>query len=304
MPTTNRTGDVIAVRRTLHHQALRRTYTEVRSTRTHPGAALVIVLHGAFQTGNALRRFSNRAFDRFADGGAVVVYPDARRREWNGARAATMLFKSAKTVDDVGFLRTLIADCAARHGIATDRVYLIGFSLGGQVAIRMLHDAPESLTSVALISATLPGPGNLVVAAGRDDPVPVPVVAIHGTADPLTPYRGGHVSLRGRFSKGPHLSAPGTAGYFARRNGIDTEPVVHHLKPVPPTAPGQVTRADYPNAAAPVTLYTVVGGEHEIPGASSPKWQWLRRRARAEFDAVAAVAEFFRLPYPTPTSPR
>lgn len=151
-----------------------------------------------------------------------------------------MLFKSAKTVDDVGFLRTLIADCAARHGIATDRVYLIGFSLGGQVAIRMLHDAPESLTSVALISATLPGPGNLVVAAGRDDPVPVPVVAIHGTADPLTPYRGGHVSLRGRFSKGPHLSAPGTAGYFARRNGIDTEPVVHHLKPVPPTAPGQV----------------------------------------------------------------
>lgn len=302
--TAGLTGEIVSSGRTLDHGGRSRTYTAVHAAQKRPDAALVIVAHGAFGNGKSMRRFTNRAFDRFTGGGAaVVVYPDAVRREWNGARAATMLFKSAKTVDDIGFLRALVDDCVARDGIDRDRVYLAGFSLGGQLAIRALHDAPEILAAVAVFSATLPGPGNLVVDTAGPV-VAVPVLTVHGTADPLTPYHGGDVGFRGQFSKGPHLSAPATAAYFARRNAITGDPVVDHLSPGSPTDPGQVTRTCYwQDRQPPVTLYTVVGGEHEIPGASTPPW-WRLRRSPTVFDAVAATAQFFGLPYPTDIAAR
>jgi polyhydroxybutyrate depolymerase len=55
---------------------------------------LVLLLHGTLQTARSIRGFAGFTFDGYAaDGKAVVVYPDAIRRDWNGARKAVMASK-------------------------------------------------------------------------------------------------------------------------------------------------------------------------------------------------------------------
>ncbi|WP_280217879.1 alpha/beta hydrolase family esterase, partial [Nocardia neocaledoniensis] len=274
-----------------------RTNPPPRAGRLRVGAGVGGLRHGSNQTGAGARRFTRGAFDRFsADGAAVVVYPDAVRREWNGARSATMAFKIVKTVDDVGFLSALIEDCRDRFGIG--EVYVVGFSLGGQMVIRLLHDQPQALTAAAIISADLPTSPNRVVS---DQPaVPVPLVLVHGTDDPLAPYTGGHVGFHGHFSKGEHHSAVDTAAYFAARNGITAAPITERTHRG--DARTAITRtAHLQPDRAPVTLFTVHGGRHEIPGASRPP-RIPFARTPPQFDTPRELAQFFGLPYPAPSA--
>ena len=68
---------------------------------------------------------------------------------------------------------------------------------------------------------------------------------------------------------GVALSAPATASYFARRNGITAAPAVVQL-PASPDArrrPRMEETTYREPGLPPVILYTVHGGGHTIPGA-------------------------------------
>ena len=256
---------------------------------------LVLVLHGTLQTGRSIRAFAGFTFDRYAaDGKAVVVYPDALHRDWNGARNAVMGSKKTKSVDDVGFIRALIAHMVA-SGADAQRVYVIGFSLGGQMAIRLIHEVPELLAGAAIIGSTQPTPGNLNVdhdAHGR-----LPVVTMHGTADPLAPFDGGPVSIHGHLPRGQHFSAPATAAYFAERNGISTEPTATRLpNPRDFGTPGRVTRYDYSaDGAALVRFYAIEGGGHVIPNPYRHPPRWFMGASTGDLVAADVIGEFFSL---------
>ena len=164
----------------------------------------------------------------------------------------------------VGFIRALIAHVVA-SGADAQRVYVIGFSLGGQMAIRLIHEVPELLAGAAIIGSTQPTPDNLNIdhdAHGR-----LPVVTMHGTADPLARFDGGPVSIHGHLPRGQHFSASATAAYFAERNGISTEPAPTRLPNLRDFGtPGRVIRYDYSaDGAAPVRFYAIEGGGHVIP---------------------------------------
>lgn len=175
----------VAVRReSLTYQRRRRSFMVVRSRQTAAAPQpLVLVCHGTLQTARSIRGFAGFTFDRYAaDGKAVVVYPEALRRDWNGARKAVMASKKTKKVDDVGFFRALIAQMVAR-GADAQRVYVVGFSLGGQMVIRLIHEMPELLAGAAVISSTVPAADNVNI--DRDAAGQLPVLTMHGTADPL-----------------------------------------------------------------------------------------------------------------------
>lgn len=280
---------------TVDHSGRRRTATLVspRDSAGNRAPALLLVLHGFLQTGNSMRDFTRQAFDNFAARGrAVVAYPDAVGREWNGARKAVMLSSRAKTIDDVGFLRGLVDDIATRGEVDRQRIYALGYSLGGQMTIRLLHDSPDLVAGAALIACNMPAPENLT--ADNQPAKPVPLLSIHGTADPLAPYQGGQVSFHGLFPKGQHLSAADTAHYFATRNGIDTPPTVQWLSRGNDSHKS-VRRTAYEQAGrSPVSLYTVVGGGHQIPGASRGS-RLLYGKPADDPVTVDTVAEFFGL---------
>lgn len=288
---------VRAQRCSLTVRGRRRSFVRVSGYVQVPRPALLVVLHGTLRMGRSIRAFAGYRFDKSAVGGQVIVaYPDAIGREWNGARKAAMLSKRSKSVDDVGFIRALIEHAIRTEHVDPARVFVAGFSVGGQMAIRLIHEIPELLAGAAVLSATVPAPENLVI--DRDPHLSVPVLAIHGTADPVAPYQGGVIGGHGRFSKGMHLSAADTARYFAHRNGIATEPVMtafpHRRDPGRATA---VTRYDYTTlGAAPVRSYAVHGGGHVLHNPTRTPIQRFWGPSTHDICTADAVAEFFSLP--------
>ncbi len=257
---------------------------------TPSGAPLVVALHGSNQTPETLRRFAGPSFDSLAtDYGFVVAYPEGYKKHWNDARSTAGFAARADGYDDVLFVRTLIDALATEYSIDRSRVYLIGYSNGGQLAIRAAHEAGELFAGVMLISATQPAPENF--APSHDSRAALPVLIVHGTKDPNVPYHGGMASLFGFRPRGLGLSAPDTATYWAERNGIATAPV---STPQPPrTSDGtRVVRTDMrDDVNPPVRLTTIEGGGHVIPGTKrAPR---IMGRTSPETTAVDEFVDFF-----------
>jgi polyhydroxybutyrate depolymerase len=272
----------------------RRTYEVAGPADGKPARSLIVVLHGSKQTGAKHRKFTGGAYDALADSGAaVVVYPDGYRGNWNDARRASSFPARRDHIDDVGFVRTMIGRVTDTHGIDPDRVFAVGYSNGGQMAMRLAHEAPELIAGAAVIAATMPAPENFLF---PDAPAaPMPVLLIHGTKDPIVAYTGGE--MRWWAQKlfqvgGPNLSAPRTAAYFAGRNGITAPPVTTAL----PAANGRtsVERTAYrQDGRPPVVLYTVHGGGHTVPGpVSAPA---VLGRTNHDVSTARLVAEEFAI---------
>ena len=89
---------------------------------------------------------------------------------------------------------------------------------------------------------------------------PVPVLAFHGTADPVVPYGNG---AAGRSVPGvPVVGVQENLAAWARLDGCAATPTV--TRP----APGIVRQAWHGcDAAGEVMLYTVTGGGHTWPGS-------------------------------------
>src|SRR5690349_7841652 len=156
-----------------------RTYEVVGPADGKPGRSLVIVFHGSKQTGAKHREFTGRAYDALAESGAaVVVYPDGHRGNWNDARRADTFPARTENIDDVGFTRALIEELTRTHDIDPARVYAVGYSNGGQMVMRLAHEAPELIAGAAVIAATMPAPENFLF--NEAAPAPRPVLLIGG----------------------------------------------------------------------------------------------------------------------------
>jgi polyhydroxybutyrate depolymerase len=249
-----------------------RSFTVIGEPDGPEDRALVLVFHGSKQNGEMHRRFTGGALDRLAtDGRAVVVYLDGYRGNWNDARAESSFPARLEQVDDVAFARAVVDSVRLTHRIDPRQVVGVGYSNGGQLVFRLIHEAPDLLTGAVVVAATMPDRAGFLGPFSETSEHPIPVTLVAGTADPIVPYEGGRMAwwARAMFKVGGvALSASATASYFARRNGISAAPTVA-LKPASPATrrrPRMEETTYREPGRPPVTLYTVHGGGHTIPG--------------------------------------
>jgi polyhydroxybutyrate depolymerase len=105
----------------------------------------------------------------------------------------------------------------------------------------------------------------------------VPVIAIHGTSDPVCPYNGG----RSRLGGATFPSVPGFMANWSRRNHCGPNPIESAVA-------ADVTRLQYTNCAndADVVLYTVKGEGHQWPGGKRIAAEWMIGRHSRSIDAT------------------
>jgi len=279
------------------HGGLQRSWSVYlpKSRGAHP--PLVIFLHGSMGKGEDMRLMSFYGFDAEAErGGYIAAYPDGYQGHWNDCRASADYAANKQDIDDVGFLRDMVAQLVERYGVDPKKVFAAGYSNGGQLAFRLGLEAPDLVRGIAAIAANLPVDSNLdCTKSGK----PVSVLVINGTEDPVNPYDGGLVQILFDKSRGTVLSSEQTIAYWRTLAGYSGAKQIERW---PDKAPDDGTKVTVDRFHLPrkptVELITVVGGGHTMPNPTYnlPK---LLGPTSHEFDTATVLWEFFKsLPEP------
>lgn len=244
---------------------------------------LLIVLHGGGGDAHGTIRLTQEGFHRLADEHRfIVVYPNGIGRQWNDGR---FQMRRGRSIDDVGFMRELIDSLAPVYAIDRQHVFITGMSNGGHMAYRLACDLPDRIAGIAAVAALMP----VELTPSR----PVPVLTIAGTEDPLVPYKGGAVQV-GMLQRGQVHSAMETLRIWAEANRCGGEPSTELLDDMDPRDRISVQRTTYRDCAAPVVLYTIIGGGHTWPGGKQYLGEPIIGKTSRDIDANKVIWEFFR----------
>lgn len=251
--------------------------------------ALIVALHGGVGSGERLRGFIGNSLEALADRyGFIIAYPDGFEGHWNGCRRAAQFSANRQGIDDVAFIRALIARFEERHGVDPSRVYALGFSNGGHMAYRLALEIPQAVRAVAAFAASLPEEDNLDCAPSGH---PASVMIVNGTGDRINPYKGGEVLPPSGRRLGRVRSSQDSARYFVRLAGT-AEKSNKALIAAADKEDTWVEKAIWRAKDYEVRLYTVHGGGHVIPGSEGAFPAFLGKMEK-RFDAVQEAVRFF-----------
>jgi polyhydroxybutyrate depolymerase len=155
------------------------TYNEAIPT------TLVLCLHGTTQT-NTFFRDQINMYPIADTANFIVVIPQGlydivAGNTWNSGAGAAGYYPNS-SVDDVGFLEALIDTMKQRYNIDAKNVFATGFSMGAFMCNRLACSGTQSIKAIAAVSGTI---GSGITC---NNPTRMPVLIIHGTADPVVSY--------------------------------------------------------------------------------------------------------------------
>ena len=173
---------------------------------------ILYFLHGL---GDNISRLDNEFhFQQIADEFQwVVVIPQALPQSgatmWNAGLMSS-------SIDDSGFLMTLLDTLAVQYPINLDSVFFTGFSMGGFMTHRMAIEHGDRITACAPVS------GLITHSMSNLSATPVRMLHIHGTSDPVVGYDGNSQYFGGNLG----LSVEAILNYWKNANGCVAEPVI------------------------------------------------------------------------------
>jgi polyhydroxybutyrate depolymerase len=237
---------------------------------------LVITLHTSMSWDSAAMAISrwNGVADR---NGFLVVYPEGtgfgpKSWEMDGEETPARM-------PDVLFISALIDKLEASYNIDKQRIYANGMSNGGGMTFVLSCTLSDRIAAVGMVSAGLDPDWSWCT-----DRKPVPVIAFHGTADPVCPYDGGPSKLAG----GSLPNVPEFYAKWARRNQCQPDGMTSVVAV-------DVTRLQYTGCAngADVLFYTIKGEGHQWPGGRRVRAQWMVGPYSHSMDATRQMWAFF-----------
>jgi len=234
---------------------------------------VVIIFHGFNLKAEDMIRITG--FNTQADGaGFITVYPQGSGKQpaWNGGRCCGEAQK--QNVDDVGFIRLLLADLGKVINVDTKRVYATGFSNGAIMSYRLGCDLADQIAAIAPISAAQE-------TEDCEPSRPISVIHFHGTGDKLNPYDGGS-----RFT-----SVKDSIQFWVNQDDCPTQPVTERS--------GSIVHDIYAPCVqgTSVELYTIESGEHAWPGGEAVSAEI--GKPTTEISATSLMWEFF-MAHPLP----
>ena len=212
-----------------------------------------------------------------------MVYPSGTTLDGDGTGLLPFrvwLAEPGPTVTaDSKFIADLIDSLSVRYNIDPTRIFANGLSNGGGMAFALSCTLAHRIAAIGMVSAA-----HALTWTWCASHVRVPMIAFHGTADPMVPYDGAGA---GWLNPRPFPNIPGFVAHWARRNRCEGKPIESEVAP-------DVARREYTrcNGDASVVLYTIRGGGHQWPGGK-PFPVWLAGPSNPSVDATSLMWAFF-----------
>jgi polyhydroxybutyrate depolymerase len=201
---------------TLGHFSLRTPDGRIRTyyllvPAVHPARMqLMIALHGALDTAADLvgeTDFAHVGEQR----GMLVAYPQGYDDTWNEGAGHTPAERAG--INDVEFIKLMIAQIEARYPVNTEKIAASGFSNGALMVELLGCRLAGTIALIAPVAGQLP----VSVSPTCTPSQPVGVLAVHGTADAAIPFNGGPFDGVGGGTT--VLSEPASVARWAKLDG-------------------------------------------------------------------------------------
>lgn len=197
-----------------------------------------------------------------------------------------------KRIDDLGFLKALIADLSHNYNIDQSRIYATGISNGAHMSEQLALKMSDQIAAVALVGYSMlktvsqtPHPAN-----------PVSVLIMTGTKDPLVPWQGGERTFFGGRKIGTTITVPETIGYWVAANKCSSIPMVSDELDNNPQDGTRIRKEVYGNGktGTEVVLYAIEDGGHTWPGGKQYLPERLIGKTSRDLDANEIIWSFFK----------
>lgn len=244
------------------------------------GGSLIFILHGSGGNGKDFMKSSVKLASKSSTENFLVVYPNGYKRYWNECRKMASSEANKENIDEAGFFNSMISYFKDNYKINPKQVFAIGLSGGGHMCYKIAMTMPGTLRATTAIIANLPDDDNLDC---EESKVPIPIMIVNGTEDPLNRYEGGMMRA-GDFIMGNVRSTDRTFKYWANLAGYTGEPKKESIPDNDPSDGKTIERYTYKKNGQPeVVLLKVIGGKHDTPNDIDvylESWEFFKRQLK------------------------
>jgi polyhydroxybutyrate depolymerase len=247
-----------------------------RNWQAASASPLVMALHGG--GGGALFQADDSNYGlitKAEQAGFIAVFPNGispaksgMLATWNAGNCCARA--RDEKVDDVGFLRAVVADVRGRIEVDAGRVYAIGMSNGGMMSYRLACEAADVFRGIMAVAGT---DNTQSCRPAR----PVPVLHIHARDDDRVIFTGGAgEAFRKETLVTDFVSVQATVDKWVRLNRA-TNPARRVLS----VNGASCERHEAGPGGAPVQLCVTESGGHSWPGGSKDRGEAPSQAIRA-----------------------
>jgi polyhydroxybutyrate depolymerase len=222
---------------------------------------LIFILHGSGGTGLDMVPAAKNLAALALKENLLLVYPNGYERFWYECRKASTAKANLDNLDEQGFFTGMISYFTNKYKISKNRIFVIGFSGGGQMAFKLAMTLPEKFKAITSIVANLPTDENMDCTPLKK---PISVLLVNGTADPVCPYNGGEMKAQ-NITLGTVKSSMETLAYWGAVNGIDKNMQIAELPDPNPSDSVHIVKYSFRGKYNDVSLYSMINGKHEFP---------------------------------------
>ena len=258
-------GDYV---RTLQHDGLTRTYRihVPRQYQSSKSAPLVLAFHGGGGDMDYMANDEYYGLISKADAeGFVVVFPNGYSKfksgkfaTWNaGACCANA---RDKNIDDVGFVRKIVASLTRELNINRQMIFATGMSNGGMMSYRLACEMSDTISAIAAVAGT----DNTIHCQPRK---PVSILHIHAKNDDRVLFGGGAgEKFRDESKVTDFVSVPASVQKWVAQNHCQSAPLRIMEKPG-----AYCEKYSQCKGSVAVQLCVTDTGGHSWPGGTKPR---------------------------------
>jgi polyhydroxybutyrate depolymerase len=240
-----------------HGGVLRETLVYVPKSYEETGAVpLLLNFHG--YGGSAANHLLTSDFRQLAEEQTfLLAYPQGSLLDgsphWNPSPPSAT---NKSTVDDFGFIESLVDNLSATYRVDEERVYAVGYSNGAMLAFGLACYRGERIAAIGSVSGTmLTDIGNLC-----QPPQPTAVITLHGTQDDTLSYYAANNISNPKGNSSGYVSAEDVIEYWVDFNRTQSSPTKETTISSRQTVHSFVYAGGQEGVE--VQHYQVIGGEH------------------------------------------